>query len=156
MTVGEGDLADFGGMYRVGDWESEGAGAANSRRILLDIYAGGRYTSLDLELRPTSVPAESRGVDWVDPIIGAKFVLPIAEQWHVQANGDVGGFGVESDFTWSATALIGFDFHLGDCPASLLAGYRAIGQDFTSGSGTDAFTWDVVQHGPIVGFSVEF
>ena len=72
------------------------------------------------------------------------------------ANGDIGGFGVGSDFTWSATIVIGYDFLLFEHPALVYLGYRAIGQDFTEGSGSDRFTWDVIQHGPILGFSLLF
>ena len=83
-------------------------------------------------------------------------VLPINEKWHIAANGDIGGFGVESDFTWSVTSVLGYDFSLFDHPASVYLGYRAIGWDFTERSGSNRFTWDVVMHGPIMGFSLLF
>lgn len=149
-------LIDFGAMYRIGEWIPSGEAARNSRDITLDLYAGGRYTKIDVELDPARLAARSRSIDWLDPIVGAKLVLPINEKWHIAANGDIGGFGVESDFTWSTTAVIGYDFLLFDHPASVYLGYRAIGQDFTEGSGSNRFTWDVVQHGPILGFSLLF
>ena len=54
------------------------------------------------------------------------------------------------------TAVIGYDFLLFDNPASVYLVYRAIGWDFTEGSGSERFTWDVVMHGPILGFSLMF
>ena len=54
------------------------------------------------------------------------------------------------------TGVIGYDFLLFDHPASVFVGYRAIGTDFTEGSGSDQITWDVVMHGPILGFSLLF
>ena len=149
-------MIDFGATYRIGEWSPSGEAAGNSRDITLDLYAGGRYTRLELELDPARLAARSRSKDWVDPIVGAKFVLPIAEQWHIATNGDIGGFGVESDFTWSLTGVIGYDFRFFDHPASVYLGYRAIGWDFTEGSGSERFTWDVVMHGPILGFSLLF
>ncbi|MEE8093302.1 MAG: hypothetical protein V3T47_03610 [Gammaproteobacteria bacterium] len=149
-------LIDFGATYRIGEWSPSGEAAGNSRDITLDLYAGGRYTSLDLELDPALVAARSRDLDWLDPIVGGKLVLPMNEKWHIAANGDVGGFGVESDFTWSATGVLGVDFSLFDHPATAYFGYRAIGWDFTEGSGSDLFTWDLIMHGPILGFSLLF
>jgi hypothetical protein len=83
-------------------------------------------------------------------------VLPVAEHWQIRANGDIGGSGVESDFTWSLTGVFGYDFTLFDHPASVYFAYRALGRDYTKGSGSQKFTWDVVQHGPILGFSLLF
>jgi len=149
-------LIDFGATYRIGEWTPNGEAARNSRDITLDLYAGGRYTSLEIELDPAHLAARSRDLDWLDPIVGGKLVLPINEKWHLATNGDIGGFGVESDFTWSVTGVIGYDFRLFDHPAAVYLGYRAIGWDFTEGSGSERFTWDLVQHGPILGFSLKF
>lgn len=149
-------LTDFGLMYRVGEWEPDGEAGRNARDITLDLYAGGRYTNLDLDLEPAALPSRSQSVDWFDPIVGAKLGLPFAEEWRLALNGDIGGFGAASDFTWSVTGVVGYDFHLGQLPAAVYVGYRAIGQDYSTGSGADEFTWDVVQHGPILGLSLRF
>ena len=149
-------LIDFGATYRIGEWTPSGEAAGNSRDITLDLYAGGRYNRLDIELDPARLALRSRSIDWVDPIVGGKLILPINEKWHISTNSDIGGFGVASDFTWSVTAVIGKDFLLFDHPASVFFGYRAIGSDFTEGSGHNQFTWDVVYHGPILGFSLLF
>ncbi len=149
-------LIDFGATYRIGEWTPNGEAARNSRDITLDLYAGGRYTKVKLELDPALLASRSGDKEWLDPIIGAKLVLPINKQWHVATNGDVGGFGVESDLTWSVTVVLGSDVLLFDHPATVYFGYRAIGWDFTEGSGINRFTWDVVLHGPILGFSLLF
>ncbi|UCD74786.1 MAG: hypothetical protein JSV91_13480 [Phycisphaerales bacterium] len=155
VTV-EAVVIDFGATYRIGEWTPSGEAARNARDTTLDLYAGGRYNNLDLELDPTRLAARSRDIDWFDPIVGGKLVLPINEKWHIRANGDIGGFGVESDFTWSMTAVMGYDFLLFDRNASVFFGYRAIGSDFTEGGGSEQFTWNVVYHGPILGFSLFF
>ncbi len=149
-------ILDFGAMYRVGDWEPSGDAAQNRLNITLDAYAGGRYSDLDIDIRPAVEPPRSGSKSWVDPIVGAKLVLPFAEQWHAAVNGDIGGFGVASDFTWSATALVGFDFHVFGLPSSVLAGYRAVGWDYSDGEGSEKFTWDVIEHGLVLGFSMRF
>jgi hypothetical protein len=148
-------IIDFGGMYRLVDREPVSA-APGSRHLTLDAYAGGRYSSLELELDVATVGSRSRRETWVDPIVGAKLVLPVAERWHLSVNGDIGGFGVESNLTWSATGVIGYGFELLGAAATLYAGYRAIGWDFDTGSGLSEFVWDVTEHGPLLGFGVRF
>jgi len=149
-------IVDFGVTYRLADWEASGEASDNRRNGTLDLYAGGRYTNLELELDPANLPPISRSVSWLDPIIGAKVVLPLSERWHLRANTDIGGFGVESDLTWSATAVLGYDFSIFNLSATFFGGYRAIGWDFSKGSGSDEFVFDVVQHGPILGFALKF
>jgi hypothetical protein len=149
-------ILDFGLMYRVVDVEPSGDGAANARNLTLDLYAGGRYSAIEVTIDPALIASRSRSTDWVDPIIGAKLGLPLAERWRIELNGDIGGFGLESDLTWSATAVFGFDFKLFGLPASALAGYRAIGWDYSEGTGADEFTFDIVQHGPILGLTIRF
>lgn len=149
-------IVDFGAMYRLGDWEPSGDAAANDRNITLDLYAGGRFIDLKLDLDADSLPSRSADKQWVDPIVGAKLNCPISEDWRVSVNGDVGGFGVESDLTWSATGVFGYNFDLFSVPATVLFGYRAYGWDYSEGSGDDRFEWDVIQHGPIIGLSLRF
>lgn len=150
------EILDFGVMYRILDQESEGAGAANPRNLTLDVYGGGRYNSIDLKVDPANFAPQSASHSWLDPIVGAKLGLPLSERWLFRVNADVGGFGVESDLTWSATAVFGFDFELFGIPATVLAGYRAISWDYSEGSGADEFRYDMTQHGPILGMSLRF
>ena len=152
----EQTIIDFGVMYRVCEWKRSGAGADNPRDMTLDLYAGARFNSMEITIDPANLPARSATQDWFDPIVGMKFGIPLSARWHFKVNGDVGGFGVESDFTWSTTAVFGFDFSLFGLPASVLAGYRAIGWDYSTGSGADEFAYDMIQHGPILGLSIRF
>ena len=62
--------------------------------------------------------------------------------------GDVGGFGVGSDFAWSVTGLFGYKWQAGTVEWAILAGYKALGQDYTTGSGAQRFRWDTTMHGP--------
>jgi hypothetical protein len=152
----EQGIVDFGVMFRAIDVKPDGSGEANARNLTLDLYAGGRFSSLDLGITPATLTEVSRSESWVDPIIGAKLGLPLAERWRLELNGDVGGFGVASDFTWSTTAVFGYDFSLFGLPATMFAGYRAIGWDYSDGLANDEFVFDIVQHGPILGISVRF
>ena len=146
-------VLDFGAMYRV--VESQGSRACPTITDV-DIYAGGRFAALSLELAPAQLPAKSGDRGWTDPIVGAKVGIALDERFRLAINGDVGGFGLASNFTWSATALVVLDFTLGDAPTSILLGYRAIGWDHADGEAEERFTWDVIQHGAVIGFALRF
>ena len=70
--------------------------------------------------------------------------------------GDVGGFGVGSDLAWSAMGLLGYKWQGAGLEWAVLAGYKALYQDYTTGSGTRRFVWDVTMHGPVLGLSIRF
>jgi hypothetical protein len=149
-------LIDFGLMYRLAEWPAAADGPAAGRTCMLEMYAGGRYTDLDVELDPAMAASRDEGVYWIDPLVGAKLLLPLTADLTLAAWGDVGGFGVESDFAWSATAVFAWEMTLFDKPARLYAGYRGLGQDFEEGGGLNEFDWDVILHGPILGMSMTF
>jgi len=116
--------------------------------------AGIRYNALEVEIDfiGTGLGADA-DKDWADPIIGARYGYQLSDQWALQFHGDIGGFGVSSDFTWQALGLIDFQpwRHV-----AILAGYRAIGVDYASGSGSEKFTYDVTIHGPVAGIDIRF
>lgn len=123
--------------------------------LMLCFYAGARVNWLDATLEIDDIltlPKDFEGSDsvgWVDPIIGARFRADLSEKFFFIASGDVGGFGVASDFTWQA--LAGFGYRLNDS-GSLLLGYRAIGTDYTDGG----FTYDLVASGLVIGYEYKF
>lgn len=145
-------IVDFGMMYRVTAWES----AVSARTGSLDVYAGARYFSVEVELEPRRVASRTSDRDWFDPIIGVKVRHPLTKRLHLNAWGDIGGFGVESDLTWSATGVLGYDFELFSLPVTVYGGYRAIGWDYSDGSGRSEFEWDVIVHGPTLGLQIRF
>jgi hypothetical protein len=122
-----------------------------------DCFAGARYYELDtsVDLSLGGVPAGSLGNNhaWVDPIVGVRYHGQFGEHWSVNARGDVGGFGVGSEFAWNASALVGY--HFNSCCAAQL-GYRALSVNFASGSGTDRLAYDLTMAGPIIGVSFAF
>ncbi|MBI1370980.1 MAG: hypothetical protein GC162_20290 [Planctomycetes bacterium] len=145
-------IVDFGLMYRIYDGPLLGERQPANHDSSVDVYVGGRYMTLSLELSPAVVAARTLDKDWVDPIIGIKLVQPLTDKLHFEIWGDVGGFGVSSDITWSATAVLGYDTKIFDLDMTLYGGYRAIGWDFTDGG----FKWDVILHGPTLGATIWF
>lgn len=153
-------------FYQVGAWPlSLGASGAETAppRLTLQTYAGARYTSLDvdldLELKALGQKRHAQAdgsEEWVDPIVGSRVILDFAERWQILVGGDVGGFGVGSEFTWSALGVLGYGFELFGHPSHAVAGYRALYQDYEDGNGSNQFKWDMTIHGPIIGLVTRF
>lgn len=121
-----------------------------------DVYTGARVNSLDADLEMTQtgdirtrVFSGSDSKTWVDPILGVRFQRELTNRFFMRGVGDIGGFGVSSDFTWQA--LAGLGYHINDS-GSVLLGYRGIGTDYEDG----AFGYDVISHGILLGFECKF
>ena len=67
--------------------------------------------------------------------------------------GDIGGFGAGSQFTWNVEGVFLY------CVArfvSLGLGYRALDTDYRRGSGAAKFKFDMLIHGPLLGAVFHF
>ena len=110
--------------------------------------------SADLRVRLLQqVRTVSRSVDWVDPLVGLNYEIPISGKWRYTLRGDIGGFGVGSDLTWHA--LTKFTYQQSDS-FSWYIGYRAIAYDYEDGRGRNFQNYDLVQHGPGAGIAFRF
>lgn len=141
LSVGLKEMvSQFAGTYRFG-----------SSDHAFDTVAGIRYLSVELEVEAKGTPmSESEKTDLVDPIIGGRYIWKIADQWNLKLYGDIGGFGVGSDFTWQALGVI--DFWPWE-NVGFSVGYRGLEYRFDDDTGTKKFDVDLLLHGPIVGIS---
>jgi hypothetical protein len=144
-------FVDFGAQFRVLDTTTDRVPG-----LTFDIYAGGRYTSLEIDLDTRGQPSLNQQVDWIDPIVGGRLGVHFSPHVFMLFQGDVGGFGVGSDLTWSAMGLLGYKWQGAGVEWAILGGYKALGEDYSTGSGLQRFKWDVTLHGPILGFSARF
>lgn len=117
----------------------------------LDLLAGGRlwWVATDIDISGDLNISGSDSATWVDPMVGLKGRVYLTPEFFVGAWGMVGGFGVSSDFAWDALGSIGY--RISDS-ISLVAGYRALGVDYERND----FTFDVIEHGPILGAAFTF
>lgn len=115
----------------------------------LDFLAGLRFVDLDLDVDLAGVGAGSGSADWIDPWIGARERFPLGGAWSAIVRGDVGGFGVGSEFSWQAMGGV-----RAVCGDHVLVdiGYRALGIDYEDKD----VAFDAVVHGPVVGLAVAF
>jgi hypothetical protein len=123
----------------------------------LDVLAGARvwYISNDVTVT-ASDPAigtlsatHGESFGWVDPLVGLRAFLPLTDTLSVQAQADIGGFGIGSHRTWSALATVNYTFtdHI-----SVSAGYKALNVDYSGGG----HSYDTRLRGPVLGATWRF
>ena len=160
----ETTIVESGVAYEVANWSRAQSSTA------LDLLGGARYWNqqLDLSLAVTGAVdfgrlglersgsraiARSGTIDWVDPFVGFRVRHELSPGQELQFLGDVGGFGVGSDFSWQLFAGYSFDFSVWQSTLHGLVGYRALAVDYSDGNGTNANSIDLVLHGPVAGLS---
>lgn len=139
--------ATLQGGYRIVD----------TSQFTLDALAGARlwHISNDVTVNVSHPAIGTRSAShgesfgWVDPVIGLRAFLPVTDRLSVQAQGDIGGFGVGSALTWSALATVNYTFsdHL-----SASAGYRVLDVRYDRGG----HTFDTRLSGPVLGMTYRF
>lgn len=132
-------LLEFDGFYRI-----------MMDAHAFDVIAGLRYTGQETDISINPGPNGGLDESWWDPLVGGRWLWGLADGWQFIARGDVGGFGVGSDFTWNVSGIIIWQPWTN---VSLAAGYRALDQDYEEGEGADRYAWDVIMHGPIAGIN---
>lgn len=156
---------EVGAAYEV--WSS-GAGVAGGLAAL-DILGGVRYWYQEVNLSAIAalnvglpneggrVFARSGNVDWFDPFVGARLRYLMAPGQELVVRGDVGGFGVGSDFTWHVLATSNWQLRkTATHSIDAYVGYKALSVDYTQGTGNTKYGFDVLQHGPVTGLTVRF
>jgi hypothetical protein len=115
----------------------------------LEFIAGARYIFATLEI--TQIPGQSAKdrQDWVDPIVGLRFTWDIADKWLMRLRGDLGGFGVGSEFVYNA--LMTIEYRLSQM-FSLKAGYRFMKVDFKEND----FIYNISLSGFGLGLGIRF
>lgn len=124
----------------------------------VDLYGGVRWWDIGIDVdatTPVGSTSYSRDEDWVDPVIGLRWAPRISEAFRLLLQGDIGGFGAASDFTWCAQAGILWDATPTTSVALL---YKALGVDYQSGiRGTPSFfEYDTITQGPLLGLVLRF
>jgi hypothetical protein len=175
-------LAEFGGTYEIfKQWNNTQPSLKNGYSspggfTALDLVAGGRYNSLDIEadvrlaigatLTPNIIPVSitrtgqivgriEADEEWVDPFIGLRLRKDFGNGYEFFARGDVGGFSLKSDFVWQAIAGLSGQCKCNENLSWTLA-YRWLDTDYKTGLGRENFEFDVLLHGPTIGSTYRF
>ena len=168
-------VIEVGAAYEVTNWcSNSGAKSSDalSRCTAIDLLAGARYWHQDLSinfalaggldttglvLAGGRAIARSGSVDWIDPLVGIRLRHQLAPGQQLVLRGDIGGFGVGSEFSWNLLGAYSWQIATrnGVTYAGIL-GYRLLSVDYQTGSGVNRYEYDVLQHGPLLGLSVAF
>lgn len=157
-TVGVGGVVDA--SIRQGIFEGLISRQIGSKDAGLEAIFGFRWwdnkirANFDPVILPGSVNARI-DEDWIDPVVGMRWTNALSEQWNLRLRGDIGGFGVGSDFSWSASATALYSM---SDRFVLEFGYKAIDVDYDNGNASDQgfFAYDATTHGPLLGLIIEF
>jgi len=161
MHLGDGASSPIGDVradYRQSIIEAVATYRFEANESLIDAYAGIRHWDIDAEVNIRTGPATgqiNRGANWTDPIIGMRWQRRLSPKWRVLMQGDVGGGGGGSDFTWNAMGGLAYDRWEN---TSVFMMYRALGVDYEEGTrGTSSFfEYDTVTQGLLAGVGFRF
>jgi hypothetical protein len=110
-----------------------GVTVIKAKMLQVDALAGFRYWHFgeNLSFSPSILGLNfSRSQNWVDPLVGGRFVVPLSPKLEITAAGDVGGWGVGSQLDYQVAGLLGYKVkpHV-----TLQAGYRYLFVDYAAG-----------------------
>ncbi|NGN44974.1 hypothetical protein G6N74_28360 [Mesorhizobium sp. CGMCC 1.15528] len=118
----------------------------------LEVVGGARVWSVDTDISFSggilNGISRSDGASWADAVAGLRGNYAITPEIYLTGWGLVGAGGADID--WDVAGAVGYRFN---DKISAVAGYRALGVDY---SNDDGFVFDVVQQGPILGMVVRF
>jgi hypothetical protein len=162
-------IGELAAAYEVARW---GATRAPGSGTAIDVFGGvrawwqradaslaltGTVNIGDLSLNADRTLSASQSVSWADPLVGLRLRHQFAPGLNFVASGDVGGFGVGSQFSWQALAAINYDFCVrNNVIWSGMLGYKALFVDYTKGGGLTRYEYDTTMHGPILGITARF
>ncbi len=156
--TGPGGYTQFDGEVFQGILEGYLSYRLANEKSTLDFYAGVRWWDIGIDLSAENALGKvslDRDPNWVDPVIGIRFLPKISDNWRVLLQGDVGGFNVSSDSSYNLLGGVLWD--VGETYSIALL-YRALWVDYSKGDPgeTNRFVYDTVTHGPLVGVAFRF
>ena len=161
-------IAELGGVYRLARWGDDGSGATTFEAIggfrywnvklvgTFDALLTADTTRFNLPRSGGFALADSGTTAWVDPLVGLRLRHHLAPNQTITVRGDIGGFNLQNSLSWQALAVYSYDWQMSGYQIAALAGFRALGVNYNSGSGATAFGLNEVFYGPVLGVSFRF
>lgn len=145
-----------GVYYRLYEQQLEGTTFFGRQRVFaIEPTVGVRWTQIKAQVNVGPYSA-SRKADWTDPFIGTRVFYDINDRWNIFAEADIGGFGAGTKLSANGQIYLGYRTLIFDVPTTWRVGYRALYQDYRDNDSVEKFKYDVTQHGPVIGLSVQF
>jgi len=125
----------------------------NLERGHIDLLGGARiwHVKTHLTFQPRILPlVDVEGSkNWVDPIVGARGVASVSPRVFLFGRFDMGGFGINSDFTGQAFGGVGYQWKP---RVALIGGYRYLRVDYVN----EGFIFKTAMSGLNVGAKFNF
>ena len=129
----------------------------NSIAATFDATANANLSNLHVERSFGIAVARSDAIQWVDPVIGLRLRHQLTPRQEIMVRADIGGFGISgSKFAWQAVATYGYSWQQAGYDITALIGFRAIGVNYSQGSGVDTTAINEILYGPIIGVRFRF
>jgi hypothetical protein len=161
-------IIDTGGLYELHRWPgSEGSSTALDGLLGLriwnqsvdanyDVIGAVDFSRLGFQRGIGFSTAGTGNLTWVDPVVGLRLRHQLTPTQKIVLRGDIGGFGFQSSLTWQASALYSYAWQFTGHQVVAGVGYRALGVNYSTGSGNAVSAIDMVLHGPIIGAAIRF
>ena len=169
-------IIEAGGLYEIARWPGSFSGSPGSFTAL-DGLLGFRYwnSNVDvnfdftgnvdftrlsdllgrnIEVSRSFAIARSGSLDWIDPVVGLRLRHRFTPSQEVMVRGDVGGFGLQSNFEWQAIGVYSYAWQFTGYQLAALIGYRALAVNASNDFNGNAA--NLILHGPIIGVSARF
>lgn len=164
MDLGADSSVGFGGVIdanvRQGIFEVLATRRIDSGSSTLELLAGirrwdNKVTARFDPLIWSGSVSTTINEDWVDPVVGLRWTNALSDRWQWRLRGDIGGLGIGSDFSWSASATA---FYNMSDRFDLEMGYKAVDVNYDNGKATNNgyFAYDTMTHGPLFGLVIKF
>lgn len=115
----------------------------------LKFLAGVRSYTIDQTLRIQDEPIYNTNTTVVDPILGSQGAWALGDRWAFEMRGDIGGFGIGSEFTYQLLVL--FNWNISNT-LSIPFGYRLLGYQIKTGG-----VWmNTRMSGMVLGLDIRF
>ena len=161
-------IIEAAGTFQLHRW-SGAAGAATSLDALAGFRVWNQTVDLNLDVLGTVdfsrlgfqrgigfSTASSGSLTWLDPVIGLRLRHQFTPSQDIVLLGDIGGFGLQSNLTWQAFAGYNAVWQFTGYQLAAVIGFRALGVDYSSGTGAMSNSVNMVLYGPIIGASIRF
>jgi hypothetical protein len=156
-TNENGNVASAG--VRQGVLEGVGIYRTQLSNGTVDYFAGLRWWDNDISSNvsfsqlPINDQGKSVKADWLDAVVGVRWLAEINDQWTFLAQADIGSY--EANFTSSIQT--GVQYEINELMTVDMK-YKATWVDYDEGNrgGVDYFQYDTVTHGVVIGLIFKF
>lgn len=117
------------------------------------LLGGARFNRLDAKLGfrgPIGIEVEG-DQNFLDPFVGARITAPLSDRFAIYLRGDIGGFGVGSNFAWYFNPAVGINLSKN---ITMFVFYRWDHIDYENED--DGFKFDITISGPGAGIGLRF